>query len=488
MATFIAQAKAMTPRDSPSYATARVTQMIRRGSGQAEQAAQAAQSEQAAQAAQAAKRQSTPRVQRETSLKRESSVSAPRGQRESSLQRNSSAEPGNRDSYLRRSNSAEPGKRESSLRRSDSRDAGARLYKNAEAMRSKLNANRENAVRQESNLHKPAINANSRALSKGVEHISERAEEVQKTREERLESMRLRREEASKAEAPHRPQITPRAQQMDRGADDLSRWDDRRRQRLHSVQSERQELEVRDCTFQPQLSSGTERIARRSGSAAALSRIQRLTQGAHGERPRLEERRSSTVASARGRILETKQAGGGLPLKSVSGGAVQGSPVQPKNGRSRDSEVVSFETFVARLDPKNGASLPSRLSGAKEPRLTASSAQLSGSALTDGDTVSLDCSMHDELFLAEIDGDKDIPQVAPRESASGFGFAATLAAHMPREAAALAPLAQDNGRFAQPPLKYRSPAQHGVGGFSVSATGLVAGAGLAVGWGSDEES
>lgn len=251
--------------------------------------------------------------------------------------------------------------------RNTSQEAGSRLYQHAQVMRARLTASRESQIRHESvGMYQPTINAKSRELAKDVEPLVGRSENVQRMREETRESIRNQLDERERTEATYHPQITVRAQCMERGTDDWQRWEERRRKRISTEQNTRQDKEREHCTFQPQLCAGTERLARRQG---ILTSFERLAQDTHW--------RSTAATTTRGQPTGEGGSGGapacaaeGKPAGAARGAAVGkgGANAWPGGGQS---PLISFEDFMGdqrSSTPPNQRGFSSSASRSKQPQ------------------------------------------------------------------------------------------------------------------------
>eukprot|EP00929_Paragymnodinium_shiwhaense_P001195 TRINITY_DN10140_c0_g2_i1.p1 TRINITY_DN10140_c0_g2~~TRINITY_DN10140_c0_g2_i1.p1 ORF type:complete len:820 (-),score=144.69 TRINITY_DN10140_c0_g2_i1:287-2746(-) len=240
-------------------------------------------------------------------------------------------------------------------RRRWSMEACHRLYQKAEMQRQKEDQKRELQLKQEATaMGQPAICAKSRQLARDVEPLESRSETIQRMKEGNLESMRQQCDERERTDATYHPRITSRAQHMERSVDDRQRWEERRRQKqqLQQIQSSKDDKDFAECTFQPQLCSGTERLARRcSALNNGLTSFERLSQDA--------QRRSRAGAGQGAGQAQEQQLANGQNALALRGGSEGSScsstyfePSAASGGHSAraaapaNGVALSFEDFM----------------------------------------------------------------------------------------------------------------------------------------------
>lgn len=69
------------------------------------------------------------------------------------------------------------------------------------------------------------------------------------------------------------PCITPLAHRVERRPDDWQRWDERRRKKLTEERCQRAEEQARECTFRPELCTGSERMMKKASGAPNCERL-----------------------------------------------------------------------------------------------------------------------------------------------------------------------------------------------------------------------
>eukprot|EP00929_Paragymnodinium_shiwhaense_P020459 TRINITY_DN13637_c0_g1_i3.p1 TRINITY_DN13637_c0_g1~~TRINITY_DN13637_c0_g1_i3.p1 ORF type:complete len:797 (+),score=140.01 TRINITY_DN13637_c0_g1_i3:187-2577(+) len=231
--------------------------------------------------------------------------------------------------------------------RTRSVDACQRLYKKAELQRQRELDKREQILKEESaGMGQPTICAKSRQLARGVEPLESRSETVQRMKEENIEVMRQQCDERERTAATHQPRITSLAQQMERTVDDWQRWDNRRKQKQHYELSTRDDRDWEECTFQPQLCSGTKRLARRSSAQnGGLTSFERLSQDAQR---RCRAARPAAAPSEKATPSFGVAGAGSSPRSSGSAAADASCLGAGYSSRSGNGEgvTVSFEAFM----------------------------------------------------------------------------------------------------------------------------------------------
>jgi len=280
-------------------------------------------------------------------------------------------------------------------------EVGCRLYNVGEELRERQTATRDSIHRHERSTHQPKISDASRKLSRGMAPISERVENIRRAKEEYLENARQMDEERERAEATHRPQITAKAQNIERGQERRERWECQRKRRLNMLREEvdQNSEETRNCTFQPQLSPGTERLARQySLHGSPLQAKNRSRSQPPSQVPGGVPEGSSSPEAARSQTpcgqaaplsFEDFMSGyaspatksGGASLAAKNGGVgsristhapmQKQKPLAASDARTRCAEVVPFEAFKEaapdRVTPKAAAAT----GGSARPKATA---------------------------------------------------------------------------------------------------------------------
>lgn len=128
------------------------------------------------------------------------------------------------------------------------------------------------------------ISARSRKLAAHVKPVHERLDDIMQGRREAWHHARMRQEELEMKDATMRPMISARARNMEPRFGDQG-WSQRREQRISAGQQARQEQQLVQCTFKPQINKASQTMDRRAQAISFRSGCRPASSSAKARRP-----------------------------------------------------------------------------------------------------------------------------------------------------------------------------------------------------------
>lgn len=254
-----------------------------------------------------------------------------------------------------------------------------RLYQANDRREQKLNTKREeiNKAEMADLTFQPKLNFNSNVLAGGVESLEVRREKITQKRAEKLEKARAKQEEAEENELTGQPCITSKAHRTQRGYEALMGWDEHKQHKIMQKQHRRQEEQLQECTFQPNVGPQSKRIIQRrdnegdhlfmgrGGLVEVHSRLyddsqrRRDEQTANAGTDILESRAGSATSATfrKNNVSATSLSSSSRPRDTSSrpGAGKHGSASAEGVGVAAGSQPLSFDAFMRSLAAENAS-------------------------------------------------------------------------------------------------------------------------------------